>query len=348
MHGSATTSPIPDHCTSFALSDPKEKSLDDECEHSHDKCCLQCEKLKTAINDVGPLLRSTQLSEEEWDDLLYAYEQAVLAINAWKAHQLRTIQQDKACLDCLKEMDETTALITQDWAMKFLPQKYCETQADWFPKCGISWHISIVLRKHGDQMQHQAFVHIVTNTRQGFVVVIEIIHHILKELKKENQEISLAFVRQDNAGCYHNATILAGCHLMKELTGIKVERVDFTDPQGSKAPCDRKAASLKAHIRRYITEGHDVLTAEDLKCAMLSNGGLNGVRVAFIEAKDLHTTSTQDPKWDGISSLNNFHYHDDAKKVTTWKSYNIGKGKIFEWSKIPIGMSTFTTNSSIT
>ena len=148
-------------------------------------------------------------------------------------------------------------------------------------------------------------MHIVTNTRQDNVVVVEIIHHILKELKKENQEIS-AFLRQSNAGCYHNATILAAYRLMKELTGIKVERVDFSDPQGGKGPCDRKAASLKAHIRRYISEGHHVLTAEDLKCAMLSNGGLNGVRVALIEAKDLHATSTQDPKWEGIYSLNNF------------------------------------------
>ena len=221
-------------------------------------------------------------------------------------HQIRTSQQVRARLDCLKEMDETTVLITQDWAMKFLPQKYRETQADWFAKRGISWHISVFLRKHGDQMQHQAFLHIVTNTSQDNVVVVEISYHILKELKKENQEISLAFLRQDNAGCYHNATILAACRLVKELSGIKVEKVDFSDPQGGKGPCDRKAASLKAHIRRYISEGQDVLTAEDLKCAMLSNGGLNGVRVALIDAKDLQATSTQVPKWEGISSLNNF------------------------------------------
>ena len=48
---------------------------------------------------------------------------------------------------------------------------------------------------------------------------------------------------------------------MGAATGIHVKRVDFSDPQGGKGPCDRKAATIKAHVRRYINEGHDVLTA---------------------------------------------------------------------------------------
>ena len=45
---------------------------------------------------------------------------------------------------------------------------------------------------------------------------------------------------------------------MKAKTGIAVQRVDFSDPQGGKGSCDRKAATVKAHVRRYINEGHDV------------------------------------------------------------------------------------------
>lgn len=71
---------------------------------------------------------------------------------------------------------------------------------------------------------------------------------------------------------------------MGGATGIRVERVDFSDPQGGKGPCDRRAASIKAHVRRYTNEGHDVLTEHDLKEAMLSHGGMNGVRVALVPA----------------------------------------------------------------
>jgi hypothetical protein len=66
--------------------------------------------------------------------------------------------------------------------------------------------------------------------------------------------------------------MLTSCHLLEKATGIKVQRVDFSDPQGDKGPCDKKAATIKAHVRRYINEGHGVLTAAHLKEAMLSYG----------------------------------------------------------------------------
>ncbi|KAI8490488.1 hypothetical protein Bbelb_317560 [Branchiostoma belcheri] len=40
------------------------------------------------------------------------------------AHQLRTVNQDEARLDVIAELNEHNVLITQDWAMKFIPQKY--------------------------------------------------------------------------------------------------------------------------------------------------------------------------------------------------------------------------------
>ena len=52
---------------------------------------------------------------------------------------------------------------------------------------------------------------------------------------------------------------------MKANTGIDVCRVDFSDPQGGKGACDRKAATIKAHVRRYVNEGHDVQNAEQLQ-----------------------------------------------------------------------------------
>ena len=77
---------------------------------------------------------------------------------------------------------------------------------------------------------------------------------------------------------------------MGAATGIHVKRVDFSDPQGGKGPCDRKAATIKAHVRCYINEGHDVLTARDFKDAVLSHGGVKGVRVALV------TDASQQPQ----------------------------------------------------
>ena len=184
----------------------------------------------------------------------------------------------------------------------------------------------MVARKVQEHFQHQSFIHIVENSKQDSMTVVRIIEHTLRTLKNEHPELTTAFLRQDNAGCYHSAEMLGSCAHMKLSTGIEVQRVDFSDPQGGKGPCDRKAATVKAHVRRYINKGHDVLNATDLKNAMLSNGGIRDVRVVLVDASSSERPVTQVPmKWVGISSLNNFLYSDNT--ITVWRAYNIGSGK---------------------
>lgn len=89
--------------------------------------------------------------------------------------------------------------------MKFLPRKYRESQSDWFGKRGISWHISVVVRRRANQFESQGFVHIIQNCTQGSSAVVSIMAHILRTLKSEHPEINQAFFRQDNAGCYHSS-----------------------------------------------------------------------------------------------------------------------------------------------
>ena len=283
------------------------------------------------IQDIKIVLDDAKLHDEERDNLTYIYRQALQAIDAWKAHQLRTTQQDKARTDILDKLDNSTALITLDWAMKFLPQKYRETQADWFAKRGISWHISVVVRRgQAGQLQHQAFVHIAENCSQETDDVLLIVEHLLSQLKLSHPEIQKAYLRADNAGCYHSVAMILSCKQMTS-TGIKIERIDFSDPQGGKGPCDRKAATIKAHVRRYINEGNDVLTASHFLNAMTSYGGVKGVRVALVDLKPGHKTSTEG-KIEGISTLNNFGYEESG--LVTWKAYNIGKGRVIPWSSL--------------
>ena len=100
--------------------------------------------------------------------------------------------------------------------------------------------------------------------------------------------------------------------------------------QGGKGPCDRKAETIKAHVRRYINEGHDVQTATDLRDAIQANGGVRGVRVALVDGNIL--SSMPAAKLDGISILNNFHF--GPQGMTCWRAYGIGKGKLIPWSKL--------------
>ena len=326
VHVSESSS-VADHCSTYSLNDSNDAAYSTPCDHTHDKACSHCEELKDVLLNVEKFLNDVKLTEEELDDLRYDYHQAVQNIHAWKAHQLRSVRQDMARTDILDTLDESSVLVTQDWAMKFLPQKYRESQSDWFGKRGISWHISVVVRKKRGVLESQSFVHIAENSNQDSLLVVRIIEHVLRTLKREHPELLTAFLRQDNAGCYHSSITLAACSLMANITGIRIGRVDFSDPQGGKGACDRKAASIKAHVRRHINEGHDVQTPNDFKEAMMSSGGIKGVRIALVDAFTPALTNSEiQIKWEGISSQNNFSYSD--RGITTWRAYGIGTGKL--------------------
>lgn len=66
--------------------------------------------------------------------------QAKQNIHAWKAHLLRAINQDAARHQVLETLDKRSVILVADWAMKFLPRKFRESQSDWFGKRGIPWH----------------------------------------------------------------------------------------------------------------------------------------------------------------------------------------------------------------
>ena len=104
------------------------------------------------------------------------------------------------------------------------------------------------------------------------------------------------------------------------MAGFGVHRVDFSDPQSGKGVCDRKAATIKAHVRRYVNEGHDVQNTQEFKTAILWNGGVTGVRVAVVDACELPQL-----KLDGLSMLNNFEFSSDA--VTVWRAIDVDQGK---------------------
>ena len=130
-----TSSRVPDHYSKYALNDPTDSSFRGSCDHTHDLLCEQCEELKTVLSDIqAAILNNPFESENEQDDALHVFQEAVPAIESWKAHQLRVVNQDKARTDVIDRLSETNVLLIQDWAMKFLPRLYRESQGEWFGK----------------------------------------------------------------------------------------------------------------------------------------------------------------------------------------------------------------------
>lgn len=107
--------------------------------------------------------------------------------------------------------------------------------------------------------------------------------------------------------------------------------IDFSDPQGGKGACDRKAAHIKNHINKYLNAGNDVETPEQMRAAVESFGGIPGVKVVVCNLQD---TSDECGKWEGVLCINNIEYSDNDMK--TWKAYDVGPGKVLSLSDFQV------------
>ena len=81
------------------------------------------------------------------EELEHDLQAEIPKLEEWNSHIIRSVHQDAAKTDAVDALSETEALLVMDWAMKFLPTSYRETQRDWFGKKGKPWHITVAITK---------------------------------------------------------------------------------------------------------------------------------------------------------------------------------------------------------
>ncbi|VDI33039.1 Hypothetical predicted protein [Mytilus galloprovincialis] len=146
---------------------------------------------------------------------------------------------------------------------------YRESQSNWFAKRGLSWHVSVITFQEKEGKNSLTVLHIFDTATQDAVTSNAILKDLLHHVNSTNNNVDTLYLRSDNAGCYHSSYgILSVTALNDNPYNIKVNRMDFSDPQGGKSICDRKAAHVKACIRRYVNEGNNVITAIEFKSAV--------------------------------------------------------------------------------
>ena len=87
---------------------------------------------------------------EKKEDLKHDHDEAREAIFQWKAHIIRTKNQERAKENLLTSLQKNASLIVTDWAMKFIQLKYREKQSEWFGKRRINWHVSSVITRNAE------------------------------------------------------------------------------------------------------------------------------------------------------------------------------------------------------
>ena len=87
---------------------------------------------------------------------------------------------------------------------------------------------------------------------------------------------------------------------------------------------DRLAARCKSHIHVFMNKGNDMTTVDEMKEALLSQGGLEGVQVVVVTPSLVYSEQEQS-KIPSVNKLNNFQYVNGS--IYAWRAYGVGKGK---------------------
>ncbi|KAL9966751.1 hypothetical protein ACROYT_G024870 [Oculina patagonica] len=326
-----------DHCTRYSLSDPQNDVFAHQCDHTHDTSCISCCQLDEVLSDITNKINSPNLTltDLQQSQVKFDMAHAVHAIASWKAHMLRTVNQEQAKEDALGAPNDKSVLVTMDWAMKYLPQRYREQMSDFYGKRGKSWHVAcVILKSDENEYNVETVVHIFDSCTQDWFSVASILEHLLVSVKQEHPDVETAYLKSDNAGCYHNASLLLSLKSIGERTGISIRRYDFSDPQSGKDVCDRKIAPMKGHIQRWVNEKHDVVTAADMKEALESYGGVRGCRNAVAEVDLAKAAKTME--WKGISALFSFEFL--VSGIRAWKAYAVGEGQMFLYDELGLSL----------
>lgn len=129
------------------MSHSKDSDYISNCDHSHEDKCDRCASLESVINEIEDALKKAECLTDDREELVFVASHAKQNINSWKAHLLRSTNQDQCRLDIINEFDDKSVLLVLDWAMKYLPRKFRESQTDWYAKRGLPWHITVATRR---------------------------------------------------------------------------------------------------------------------------------------------------------------------------------------------------------
>ena len=157
-----------------------------------------------------------------------------------------------------------------DWAMKFSQRRFREKQCDWFAKRGMNSGTLAVLSR----VMERGILSSPSTTTYSTVVhrigtlCCPILENLLITVRSSNPKVKKAYLKSDEAGCYHNSQLIVAARDVGERVGVSLQRYDFSEPQSGKDVYDRILCPLKGTIRRFCNEGHDVFSASDVHTAL--------------------------------------------------------------------------------
>ena len=122
---------------------------------------------------------------------------------------MRAHYQEQSKQNILLSLQKDEVFIISDWAIKILQIKFREKQSEWFAKRGINWLICSVVARKGEKLEVSSYAYLFNSCSQDWFTVLSILENLMSVIKKSDPLITKAYLRSDEAGCYHNSSLLA-------------------------------------------------------------------------------------------------------------------------------------------
>ena len=323
------------HCAKHGLSHTSKNSLVSICEKQHSSQCFDCFNIIDSINSVKTAIESIpDTNFPNKDDFQYRIEEAETAILSWQNHLLRASQQGKGKVEAMEQVEKNTdsAFLVRDFAQKIEPMRGIESQEQYFGKSGMSLHADVFVMKSSTGWCKASYLTVFDKAEQDALDILGITEVVAEEFASNYPHIRYLYLKSDNAGCYHNASVVECMQSMFEKHNITVLRYDFNEPQKGKDVCDREFTNIKQRLRNEVNSNANACidNGKKLVDAIMADGGPPNTRAIVLEIDKNQAKLENKSKIKNIRSYHSFQYENDGIRLQEY--YNIGNGN-FESNK---------------
>ena len=192
----------------------------------------------------------------------------------------------------------------------------------------MTLHCDVFLLKENGTVKKHTYFTTVYRSDRDFKDSLSLGDYVVKEFSKDFPDVKELYCKSDNAGCYHGNPYPESIYKICKQNSITLKRLDYNEPQKGKDQCDRDSALARDALRRYVDEGNDVTSAEDIFKALLASP-INNAKVSEVQF-DKSLFKVNGDIIQKISYYHSFEFTEAGMKV--WRYYGIGTGILVPYS----------------
>ena len=108
-------------------------------------------------------------------------------------------------------------------------------------------------------------------------------------------------------------------------------RHDYNEPQEGKDQADRESAISKRYMTKYVNAGKDIISADDLKRAILFQRSPENAKVSVVEINK-QCCDIEQSRIQNIQSFHSIQFEGDGMRF--WQYFDVGIGQLVPYADI--------------